>query len=303
MNLTQKILCYQQGCWTLSDILLHMRTIFRETLGCRRDWTHTEIDELYLSLRPKLLRAIMRFKFQRLAFESYLRKIIFFQARTFKGRETREGDKQKRLVSIFRDSYQVILNSTGFYPDTSASLWPESRGPAVFELSVNPPPTERPQITFHSRYRQPLKHIKSERKSILLLALKHSMFWDDSIICKLAKYTKVSEILLLGMRQELHRLLIPRMERIQSIITCRNSRFLQVKGYEGCDGRRLSLVERMRRTQKNLFASNLFSTHREIAKVTGIPKGTVDSNLFSLQRRHRERGGFGFRELSRFSLE
>jgi hypothetical protein len=284
MNLTQKVICYQAGQWTIGNILLHMRDICHGIMSSRRGWSESDIDDFFDILEPKLTRAVRRFVYRGVRFDSYLRRIFFFQARSYKARISEKRQLDSRIREIFEDRYQKISTGCGCVFETTPDTWPESVLPEPAAPARDPGAGGHAPLAGEELV-STVNEMMADKKSVLLASLKNCESWDDDIINTLSRFTGLPALSLLGLRQELMDVTRRKREKRNAVIQRRNSKFLHARRRDLNPDSVLQVVDSLKRTDRHLAKMQVRATHKDIAMVTGIPKGTVDSNLYSIQRR------------------
>lgn len=280
MNLTQKILCYQRGYWGLSNILLEIRGICHQMLGTRKDWSPAEIDEFYQDIRPKLIRAINRFQFRQHGFENYLRRLIHYQERSFRQRRKTDELQDSILAEFSSEAYQVVGTGISRLFGCSDDEWPESQRPDSLmddEVLESPPGRDCLPLDLSEPSTLP-----PTQKRLLLLALQRSEALDDDAINRLSKATSLPPLQLLGFRQELVELIERKSRRRRLLQDRRNAKLIQLKKVGDDPVSRARLEESIQASNRMLAKLHTRPSHQELSRVTGIPKGTIDSTLYKL---------------------
>jgi hypothetical protein len=137
---------------------------------------------------------------------------------------------------------------------------------------------------------------RADRKRFLILLLKHSKDIGCSGIKLGAALTGTAEYKLRLALAELNRRIAHKDERLHILRERRNSAFYRARMVEEEMGRvmdsgeRLILHNRLQRLNKSMHRAQevisripLYPSNRDIAEVWGIPKGSVDTLLFTLK--------------------
>ncbi len=284
MNLTQKILSFQHGKWCLGNILSDIRRISQNWLRHRKMWNAEQIDDFFDFIRPKLIRMIYRYQYSGTQFGRYLGKMLHFQLRSYLRDSNTRDRNQRQLSKIERGDYQTILSGHQIRTGTEDEVWPESMLPETcldaesvaenLSLSKNAIPEQ-----------EHIRHLEAGTKRLLLLALKKVEFWDDGDIKRLSLYTGIPELHLLGMRMDAYSLNENSLERRDLLRQRRNSAYFKLWHIDTTEEKRNKLLKSYCSTQRQISKLLTSPSHKELSQITGIPKGTVDSNLFNHKNR------------------
>lgn len=276
-NLTQKVLRYQRTRAGLAEIVGELAwRIYqfpRRTMG----WDEDACGEFYLFFHPRLVRLLDRFRDHGRPFESYLWAVLTWQLRNF----ARDRKRQER-------SWSATLRlepGPGFSPGSDAEL--EER-----------PRMEEPMEQRSLSEIAPLIRSAADRRNLLFLVLKCARGIDPLRAVVISRLAGVEPRRLLDLSAELCELRVSRDERLETLRLRRNRAFSQARlledemSRETDQGRREALAWRLARLRKRMKLAaarmarvGLAPTNREIARVLGVPKGTVDSGLFWLKRK------------------
>jgi DNA-directed RNA polymerase specialized sigma24 family protein len=282
MNLTQKVICYQAGQWSMSNILIDMRYFCRRLMRIRQNWSASEADEFFDSIQTKLVRAVRRFSYRGARFESYLKTIMYYQLRTFALRKRTDELTRKHLAETMQEDYQRISTGIGAILAVSGDNWPENR--KAYRHEEEDRDVSAPFIG-GDRLRESIQNLDAKKKSILLASLKNSEVWDDDLIQNISASTGLPEINLLGLRQELMEITETKRNRRNLMIERRNAKHMKVKRHREDPETWQHFMKGYSHTADAVQRVQTRATHLDISRICGIPKGTVDSNLYSISRR------------------
>lgn len=300
MNLTQKVLCYQCKRWTLTSVLLEVKEFCRQTLMSRRGWDFESADELYTQIEPKIIRGIHRFTYRKISFELYLLRIIYFQERSYRTGEKQREKEHRHFMEVGQEAYQHMnCGGDSIRFDVNPQNWPESvSAEEDWEQFQNEYSVDLCGCVSDSEDEQAsIRQLSSDRKSVLLLALKNCEHLGDELLRKVSIYTNVPEIRLYAMREQLRECIDKKRRKLSSQIATRNAKLMQMKKHFDDGEMNERIRESIAKSNRNLSQISLSPTHRDISEVTGIPKGTVDSNIHKMQLMYKAGKQLGLREM------
>ncbi len=273
--MTEEVLRYKQSGSGFSD--LHKRIclfVYRYPQG-RLNWTEDECGDFFLFFYPKIPGLIRRFEYRGKPFEAYLAGTLRWQAKTF-------AQEQKRL----RRRCQLLERQ---------DLWVvEEEEPKICASKPLSMPKEMKRIIGMTRDGKIATESKSKR--LLFLILKECQFIDDTFLHYAADITGCEFTKLCSCVESLKAKLQKRKMRIAALEERRNKAFFRCNYLE--ERLRMCIIpeeqenlaraitrlkQSLSHTREALARVPLSPTHRDIAEVLGIPKGTVDSGLFYLK--------------------
>ena len=267
-NLTERVLEYQRSRNGLDGLVAEIAPRVLHYPKRRFGWDEDACSEFYLFFHPRLLRVLDRFRDQGKPFESYLSSVLHWQARSFARR--RKKDERAwamgfRLVPAAEPDPQEVIDPAG--------------SPAPWRV-------ELPRLG------------PSDRKGLLYLVLKCCRRLDPGGVSAAAAATGVDPRRLAGMVEQLRAGLEPVERRLVVLRERRNRAFSEARLLEAelagrpddgtAEALRLRLAaanRRMNTAMARMARVRRDPTNREVARVLGVPKGTVDSGLFWLKRR------------------
>jgi DNA-directed RNA polymerase specialized sigma24 family protein len=228
--------------------------------------------DFYLSFLPYLRKMILQFEFKSVAFERYLVMIL-----------------KKRIKSFFRTRNRQMLL---WHIATDASLAP------VFspEEPAAPPSYERLAELLGTKADGRLSS-PSARKWFLVWMLKHSRRLEPADIALIARLSGYPEEWVKEKAERLAALVQKQEARLEKLRQRRNRLFVKARVLEMRIKRELdeeakaSLLQDLKKKRTSLRKAlqgisrlTLTPSHRLLAEVTGIPKGTVDTVIARLRR-------------------
>jgi RNA polymerase sigma factor (sigma-70 family) len=272
-NLTQKVLQYQKTGQGLREIVEEIGPRVyqfpRRTMG----WDEDACGDFYVFIHPRLIRLLHRFRDQGRPFESYLWAVLNWQLRNFA--RDRRRDERRWQVSLRVDPGALVTREDHGAEQTA-------------DLDA---------LTASAAFARCLRS-PADRRNFLFLVLKCSRQLDPERAPSLAQLADVTAQRLLGLASALRDLRGAREARQEMFRGRRNAcyaaiRVLETELASETDPEKLaSLRERLRRTRRRMSVAMqhmsrvaLAPTNREIGRVLGVPKGTVDSGLFWLKRK------------------
>ncbi|MDR2149745.1 MAG: hypothetical protein LBO67_02825 [Spirochaetaceae bacterium] len=214
---------------------------------------------------PALTRAIDTYSDTGSSFQSYLKSIIYWNIRDYKRQQIQEAlDEYSCWVMCAEDI-------TAQY-DTADCL--------ALERKIN----------------LPLKHCRNQRQ-ILFLLLKSYCFVSDDFLSRIAPTLDMTVQDLSCLIAQVKQVREKQEQRIQSYEEKVHTQFYRCISFE----KRLKIVSpelasykrikvraqrawiRFKKMREELKKMNRGASNREVAQALGIPKGTVDSNLYALK--------------------
>lgn len=271
-NLTERVLEYQRSRNGLEGLVAEIAPRVLRYPRRRFGWDEDACSEFYLFFHPRLLRVLGRFRDQGKPFESYLCSVLHWQARSF-------ARRRKREEQAWALGYRLAPAAA---PDPDGLPEPE-------RLPVRTP--------VHGRLAS-LQLRPSDRRNLLFLVLKCSRRLGPGDLADAAEAAGVEPRRLSGLVDRLREGQEPVDRRLAVLRERRNRAFSEARLLEAVlagrpdpgDAEKLRLrlaaanrrmnaaVARMARVRRD-------PTNREVARVLGVPKGTVDCGLFWLKRR------------------
>ncbi|MDR2759668.1 MAG: hypothetical protein LBB78_09850 [Spirochaetaceae bacterium] len=228
-------------------------------------WKRDDCIDYLCWLYPRISKAIDKYKDIGTSFDAYIGALVYYSSREYHFRETEHSISEH-------------------------SWWKEKAN----ELSVrNTEPDYPEQKTAYKPVSNP--------QQILILLLKSYHFVSDDFISRVAPAIKIETDKLKDMMNELRVLRTDKEEQIHGLKERIHCQFYRCISFErrmlaAPDGSMFQkkISDRLNRARirlesmrKRLSIMRLDATNRQIAKVLGIPKGTVDSTLYAVKIKYK----------------
>ena len=271
-SLSQLVAAYRNNELSFEDIEEKLSLFVYEYPRKYRRWDLDLCSEFFEFFNPRIRLAADRFVDRGIPFESYLGSLVFFQMKTFllRKREARERENVV-LVADYHDN-------KGLYDGRGQGTGPLFAG----ELNVS----------YHGKIRK-----KKGKKRVFYMAMTNPERLDEGDIRKLAEFTGYRADYIRNCRDALNGKLAEKKEKAASLLERRNAVYcrylvLQDRLRREVEPAARELLEKrlekarykIERISRKLAVKNIRITHRDIADVLNIPKGTVDSSLYYLKR-------------------
>lgn len=277
-GLTGMVLDYQRSGRGLERIIEALAwRIYRYPL---QHHGHDEDDcgEFYLFFHPRLLRCLVRFRDQGKPFEWYLNSILRWHWKAYCLRRRTE-----RANWLFAGTPQ---------------LWEPDVSPAAAEVAPEALGSRRTEARNLGLALDGRQSGRADRRRLLLVTLKNVHSLPDESLGRLSRLTGVPEPWLEATVDRLRQRLFARQVRLHVLYARRNRCFAAVLqeeralAWESEPARRAegllrieALRRRLQRGQARIRRTPLCPTNREIAALTQIPKGSVDTSIYWLRQR------------------
>lgn len=237
-------------------------------------WDEDACGEFFVFVHPRLIRLLDRFNDQGKPFESYLSAVLNWQLRNF-ARDRKRGER----------AWNVSLRLDAEDPEAQ-----ETRAKAASEPVAEGVCLPGDLAAF----------IKSDadKRNFLFLALKCARTIGPENAPVLAAISGVDENRILSLSASLREMRAARELRLELFRARRNrafahSRLLETELQAEVEAERTAVLRtslakarrRMRAAMIRMVRVKLSPTNLEIARVVGVPKGTVDSGLYWLKRK------------------
>jgi DNA-directed RNA polymerase specialized sigma24 family protein len=277
-ELNEQVLRFQATGQGLEELLSLLSARVYEYPRLRGSRCEDDAGEFYLLCYPRLVRTLRRFREQGKPFEWYLQSVLRWQYLAFvRARRRREREWSSGSLAAFWEP---------------PPLEPE---PAL------EPPGLRRQAAGLFRLEAGGKVVRrGERTRLLVWALKGARALSEPQLRELAELSGLAPETLGRACARLREALLPHERRLELLAGRRTRAYAalclleQELGREAEPARRQSLERRvlkarraLGRSQLRIAAVRLAPSNREIAAALGLPKGTVDTALYSLRRRRQ----------------
>jgi hypothetical protein len=268
-DLTRAVLDFQASGigW---DELIRSLSLFVYRYPRRYSWcTEDDCSDFFILFYPRLLRIVARFRYDGRPFEAYLRSCLRWQLLSFAGR--RHARLRRDRVLGLPDAWGAVQEEGPGYADDQTD-WARPEPFAVDE---------------HGR----LVCVHGVRQ-VLLLLMKCVMDAGDQLIDHVAYVTGYNRFWLFHAAEQLKAGLARRRQRLENLCRKRCACFFQLLMLRDelancCDPLRREILRersaaehrRFRAIGREIASVPRSPTHQDIARVLGIPKGSVDSGV------------------------
>lgn len=282
-SLTRQVLECQQTGNGLSDLRDRIAVMIYFDLPGGINLSEDEKSDFFCLFYPRIENLIKRFIYTGKPFTVYLNSSVRGQLKGFRIIKIRE----RRLQVFYRSPlcWETLQEEAPKYLDKY--LEKRKRIPEEIKKIFN--------IGEDGKIHDP-----AYQRRFLYLVLKNSYFIDQNLVETLCKIGGFEPKWLLEMLEQLKTFIAAKENRLKRLISRRN--FCHFKIYKleelyACtEGKkREEILFQIKRNREKLCRYvweiqriHLYPTNREIALVTGIPKGTIDSALFHLKKREQE---------------
>jgi hypothetical protein len=259
MDLTEKVLAFQEGTWTWIELWRSMVLEIESYLDTRK-LDHDEQTRFLQRFESRAISMAERFRYFGKTFRALLFTGVRFQLRNFYNERNKRQKHEKLAVEYAGHEYELAYRQ----PEGSLESFPESADTA---------------------FRRP-SGLNSRQKRILIVALKNCHALDDRTVLNLAGKLGLSPRWLLNSRDLLREKSLRRQEKVADL-RFRNKSRRAWELYTSQNQEEVQEIKRRsERVDKVIDKMNPYPHHTHIAEVIGIPKGSVDSCL------HYVRQGF-----------
>ena len=251
--------------------------------------------EFYLFCHDKLQQLIVRFRDRGKPFERYVNSVLSWQLRSFLVKRRRsEHAWQTALHSDLWDNPELVPGVGAAPQDTAPPPLRESNLRPFHAAAAAPPERTggpKPGAT------DPALASPAARRRLLYGVLKTGHHLDERQLAAAARAVGCESARLRWLIDELCRRRAPTQRRLELLRGRRNRAFAQLQlwsaaAHQDADSeRRARAVARAARHRRAVVAAQaelarvrVAPSNREIGVLLGVPKGTVDTGLYWLQR-------------------
>lgn len=252
MDLTEKVLSFQQGCWTWSNLWESIVYELDDYLD-KKKLTHDERTAFLQRFESRAFSMAERFSYFGKTFRALLFTTVRFQLKNFYNDRSRMQRMERLSVEL-----------------------------AAYEASLSPlEPSRRCHATIaeSTSTHRTVSDLDGGEKRVLIVALKNCHALDDEIAAKVARKLGLSVEWLLNSRDELRELSLERNRRVEALRRKTNIRQSWVNYLENDASEIRELKTQNREMTERIDKMNPYPHHFQIAEILGIPKGTIDSSL------------------------
>lgn len=291
-ELTRRVVSYQQSGEGLPDLVRDLSAAtYRFPLRNRR-CTEDDCGEFLLFVEARIATLVHRYDFRGVGFESYLHSSLKWLLRTYLKRRDRRA-RQARLLQRYAlwGDHACEVTDVGPMHESTANR----TGIGCDDLPD--PPTQPAALPFGPWFQRVHRGGQSRRR-VMIIALKACIYLSESDIEMVASLTGTDLEWLRDCWLRLRVRLNCRRHRYDVLRLRRNRLFVLLQSLHeriACCSEpqeRLRLSQeaeltrgRLDRLRRRISRLPRCPTNQEIAEVTAIPKGTIDSTLYYAKRR------------------
>lgn len=301
-DLTRKVLLYQQLLKSkdkrdqvrrnkLLRSLVNTCHIFFYTYPVKiRMLREEDAAELLIYVAPRIPTMIRTFRFERISFDLYLRKIAYLQTKCFLKRKKRNERRIWYEFSPINDIDDCFASEAPYPYEVLEAT----------KVEANPELNWSTETRASELVRQKIKRSKIFRRRFIHLILLSCDALSAQHIAFLAEYLGMGEQELARLISGAHECSVDKRERTRHLAGIRNMHFCRKMFYH----RELAMLESYHADPLFLdplrrhyaYEDRYFKerckevqdrpnsiTHRQLALLSGIPKGTVDSGLSTIR--------------------
>lgn len=293
MNITQKVLCFQYGYWSLTSTLEDIRRYCMNWYIVKFGGSQEDAADFFSYLCPRVIRTLYTYKFEGKSYLHYLKRLLHFQVKTYWKTNRRDLEKQEQIVSLLQDNYQVIYDGARPLIGTTEDLWPESDESAyqtaensaddIYCCETSPTVIQKRKTATEideEEIQQAVHSLPSQYKHLLLSALQRTVDLGDEIIARLSEHTGISKLHLLAFRQEAFTMIASKVEKRNIMRDRRTRNLMRLRFSDEIPAVQKRLKTYLSRNWARAQNMNTTPSHVHLAEVTGLPKGTIGSNLY-----------------------
>ena len=281
-NLTGMLNSYKKGFLVKNELVEAVSLYVYKFPSRNYNWNEDECSDFYIYFYPKILRMIDKFELNSIPFEVYLKKTLKMQIKTFAARRTEETAESRilRHKEFWPGEYSVqnmhCCENIGDYETPSAGMLISEKLCALKNSGI-----------IKSR---------SHKKRILMLGLKHINTLEEKDVSEIIELSGCDSLWFKSSKQKLTESILMRVERRQKLIERKNRFFCRLYylhekyAAETADtekdrisGEICKVKNRIETLAERIKKISSHPTHRDIADVMKIPKGSVDSGLYYLR--------------------
>ena len=275
-TLTDMVLEYQKGNLSYDAISGHISLYAYDYPRRTKHWDQDLCSDFFVYVHPRLKRFVDSFVYTDLPFEAYLNVSLKHQMNSFIN-EIKQKEAKEMVFSKMCASGSL---------DEDGSLY---KIYDTFKYEISEPPTT---------YRIKIGQARTRRR-LFFLALSHPDQLDDAAIERVAASTGYSADYISSCCLAIKERVQEKREALQRMRERKSGFYFQILVIqdrimnEPDPGKRVWLEEQIKRlryrieriSQRISVKTACLVSHKDIAEVLGISKGTVDSSLFYFKRR------------------
>lgn len=282
-SITDAVLEYQR-CRILTIHILHTAgTILYEYLLKKHELTDDERNDFFCYFYPKIPVLFDRFVYSGTPFEGYMLISARWQLKSFVSRSRKRETRLRHLeLNAWREEYA---------PGYSIITPPDTAAEAAAEL----------QQVFGIDPRTGTIRKKASGRKILYVTMRGAMYVTDTMLYAVSQTVGCDLEWLYNCTQKLKRRMEKRNARLEHLKQRRNGLYLKIlelhRSIEqtvdpdqrnDLSGRLVAVQEHLSNALTEIARSTTEPSHKDIAEVLGIPKGSVDSGMHGLKHSVRD---------------
>lgn len=274
MCLTERVLRYQQTGKNYSELIGEIYKFTYKYLRKVKRLPREQYNDFFFFLLPMLKKITENFRYQGIIFEHYLEYILKLRMNNYLRKKQKIEQKWKILKNIsFWENY---YHKTGIMEKAHTI---DPRIAAIFQIN-NQGYIQDPAC----------------RKRFLLYALKRARELDQDDVVIIAQYTRYDKNWLTTIIEKLKKGLNKKEIRYNTLVEKRNRAFFYLNIIEEKlsktiePEKKIKLQKQLQNLRKILYNAvheisriPFSPTHKEIARVLGIPKGSIDTSMHRLK--------------------
>ncbi len=280
MNLSDRVFLYQKTGIGEKKLLDEIYIAVYRYISNLYSLDEDTKGDFFMCFFPRIKKLVLTYKDVGKSFQAFLFTHLRFQLRTFM-RERNEMGRKQRLVTSYPLYKEIEMLSTisEEAPDYDAQMLHTDEKSSLKDLG----------------------HIKSNRKRILFLLLKHAEHIPMHNITKISDFLNIPEVILTSYIDEAHSKHIHRKKKRVYLENRREYYYfqmqyalsmvqgsVQLEEKENYKQRAMHYTKHFYRVQKELNNIPPSLSHREVGEILNIPKGTIDSGLYYLRDQLRD---------------
>ena len=278
--MTDWVISYQQGKVPYEAISGYISLYVYDYPRRTKRWDQDRCSDFFVFVHPRLKKMADSFVFSGYPFEAYLNVTLKHQMNSF----LRKLQEKELKESLF-----CRICASGSLEDEGSFY----RIYDTFNYEIR-----EPDLTYRGRITQ-----NRMRKRLLFIALSNPYSLDDNLIARVSEVTGYSAECIsrtcLAVKDKIHE----KRDALQHMKERRNGCYFQILVIqsrimnETDPERRIWLEEeihrlrlRIERVSKKIKAkASCLVSHKDLAQVLGIPKGTIDYSIFAIRRKRNSR--------------
>ena len=287
----------------MENTIQHIRQYCLSWLISYWNWSEEDAVDFFAYIRPQIVRSLHTYFFDGRSFLRYLRRLIRFQVKTYNCTKKTEQLRQEDLFSALQYDYQISQDGIRRHIGIHDHVWPESEEPITISdsddmaesLYCHEPPEylstgqkRETEVDFEAA-RQAIQNLTPEHKRLVLRALQKTENLNDAAIAQLSKSTGIPPLYLLAFRQLSFAKIEHRIQQRNIIRDRQTRKFMRL--YFGHENPAVkdNVRNYLARSRKVIQHMRISPSHTELSEITGLPKGSIGSNLYS--QNHRSSAG------------